>query len=221
MLNPVDAFRSEIAISDTATLPGIDLLVRLRSETRAEHDAIEHALNLTDGQLSLDGYRRRIEQFYGFYRPLEQKMLERKAWFSPWLDIGERLKTPLLAADMTALGSAPAASLPWCVKLPGLEGAPECFGCLYVLEGSTLGGQVISRHVREKLNVTPDAGGLFFNGYGPRTGSMWQQFRMALTGFSGHTGTTTGPRDTQDRVVAAARLTFETLRRWCQYDQGS
>ena len=196
------------------------MLVRLRAETRAEHDAIEQALNLMDGQLALDGYRQRIEQFYGFYLPLEHNMLKRKAWLSPWLDVGERVKTRLLAADLTALGGAPAASLPLCRDLPALEGSPECFGCLYVLEGSTLGGQVISRYIREKLNVTPEAGGLFFDGYGHRTGAMWRQFRMALTEFSATTSHA-GSTDTQDRVVAAARLTFETLRRWCQHGQGS
>jgi hypothetical protein len=50
---------------------------------------------------------------------------------------------------------------------------------------------------------------------------MWQQFRMALTDFSGDTGSTTGPADTRGRVIAAAKLTFETLRRRCQHDQGS
>ena len=216
----MDAFRSEIVISDAATAQGIGLLVRLRAETRAEHDAIEHALNLTDGRLTLEGYRQRVEQFYGFYKPLEERMLVREGWISPWLDINERVKTPLLAADLKALGSAPAAALPLCGNLPGLEGPPECFGCLYVLEGSTLGGQVISRHLREKLNVTPGAGGLFFDGYGHRTGLMWQQFRLALTGFCGITGIT-DITDTQDRVVTAARLTFETLRHWCQHDRAA
>lgn len=193
----------------------------MRAETRAEHDAIERALNFTGDRPTLKGYRRRLEQFYGFYKPLEERMLAHESWISPWLDINERIKTPLLAADLRALGSAPTASLPMCGNLPEFDGAPECFGCLYVLEGSTLGGQVISRHLREKLNVTPGAGGLFFDGYGPRTGSMWQQFRLALAGFSGGTDTTIGTAETQDRVVAAARLTFETLRRWCQHDQGS
>ena len=171
-----------------------------------------------DERITHEHYRQRIERFYGFYQPLERKMLERKAWFSPWLDIGERVKLPMLLADMAALGSCPPASLPLCAELPELEGAPECFGCLYVLEGATLGGQVISRHLRGTLHLTPGRGGLFFDGYGARTGSMWQQFRRALTAFAESSATCGDSTDAQDRVVIAARSTFDSLRLWCQHD---
>lgn len=213
---PADVFRSEPFIADTATPTGPGLLARLRADTRAEHEAIEQTLDLMDGDLTLDRYRRRIEQFYGYYRPLEEALLARRAWLSPWLEVVDRLKTPLLAADLVALGRPLTAALPLCETLPGLQGPPECFGCLYVLEGSTLGGQVISRHLRQTLAVTPPAGGLFFDGYGARTGSMWQHFRTALTGFSGDADAGAGLAETQDRVVAAARLTFQTLHRWCR-----
>ena len=47
------------------------ILARLKDETRPEHDAIEQVLDLMDGTLTLAAYRRRLEQFHGFYRPVE------------------------------------------------------------------------------------------------------------------------------------------------------
>ena len=184
------------------------LLSRLRTETRAQHDAIEQTLLLMDDDLTVEGYGRRLQQFYGFYKPVEARILDRSGPVAPWLAVRERRKTPALEADLKALGLA-AAQLPLCASLPPLASAAECFGCLYVLEGASLGGLIISRHVEQKLGMSAACGGSFFGGYGEHTGAMWQQFRAAITAFSSGT-------DEQDAVVDSARATFEALRHWCE-----
>ena len=52
-------------MTTAATTP--DILARLKAETRADHDAIEAALDLTGSALTRVGYRRRLERFLGFY----------------------------------------------------------------------------------------------------------------------------------------------------------
>ena len=47
----------------------------------------------------------------------------------------------------------------------------------YVLEGSTLGSQLLAAHFERLLAVRPHEGGTFFSGYGAATGSMWRAFR--------------------------------------------
>ena len=47
---------------------------------------------------------------------------------------------------------------------------------LYPLEGSTLGGQVISIRLRDNLGLNATNGGRFFNGYGEQTGQYWAEF---------------------------------------------
>ena len=187
----------------------LPLLSRLRTETQDRHDAIEHTLLLMEDDLTLAAYRRRLEQFYGFYQPVEARLLDGRGPLAPWLDVQVRRKTAQLQADLTALGQAAGARLPLCTKLPPLISAADCFGCLYVLEGATLGGVIISRHVGQRLGVSPASGGAFFGGYGAHTGAMWQQFRAAITAFSAET-------DDQDAVVASARATFEALQHWCE-----
>jgi heme oxygenase len=53
-------------------------------------------------------------------------------------------------------------------------------GAMYVIEGSTLGGQYIARHVEHALGLFPGNGDAYFRGFGDRTGSMWREFQDAL-----------------------------------------
>ena len=77
-----------------------------------------------------------------------------------------------------------------------------------MLEGATLGGQIISRHVRRTLGLTPETGARFFHGNGARTADMWRTFRAALDGFAADPATA-------DAVVESANATFRSMRRWC------
>ena len=194
---------------ETNAVAHAPILARLRVETRPEHDAVEAVLGLTGGGLTRDGYRRTLEQFYGYYQPLEDAVRAVVERVGRGLDPDERRKTPLLESDLRALGVDAPDRLPVCSDLPRVDSVAAAFGCLYVTEGATLGGQFISRHVRQTIGVTPETGGRFFHGYGDRTGVMWQTFRTALAAFA-----TT--QDTQDQVTAAAVQTFRTLRAWCE-----
>jgi len=188
--------------SVTASNP---VLTRLRAETRPQHDAIEAALDLTNETLTLDAYRRLVERFHGFYLPLEAGLLKIGGWMERSIDLTERQKTLLLKNDLQALGVSDPEMVPVCTVLPPHGTIAAAFGCLYVLEGATLGGQVISQLLRNRLGVTPETGGRFFHGYGDRTGAMWQAFRAVLT------ATVVKPCEA-DEAVAAAKETFLTLQ---------
>lgn len=196
------------------------VLTRLRQETRAEHEAVEQVLDLMAPSLSRDGYCQRLKQFYGFYAPLEQAL---RAWddcakgpadhtglsISMRAALDTRLtKTALLREDLACLGVSVEA-LPLCQSLPPLARQTEVLGCLYVLEGATLGGRMISQHVRATLGITPAGGGSFFEGYGAGTGQMWQAMRQLLV---------SGAPDASsaNEMVASAIATFTGLRGWCQ-----
>ena len=62
--------------SDLPAAPSA-ILARLRLETRGEHDAVELELDLIGVSLTREGYRQRLEQFYGFYAPLEAALHNR------------------------------------------------------------------------------------------------------------------------------------------------
>jgi heme oxygenase (biliverdin-IX-beta and delta-forming) len=184
------------------------ILQRLRCETRDAHAAIEETLALTEKTLTPCAYRQVLESFYGFYKPVEGAIAA--AGMPAWFDVAARSKTALLEADLQRLRLQGASALPLCRNLPPLGMLAQRLGCLYVLEGATLGGMLISRHIRENLDIYPESGGRFFHGYGSSTAAMWNDFRAGLLSF-----TSVAPLE-EDLIIAAARATFETLQRWCE-----
>ena len=93
----------------------------------------------------------------------------------------ERRKLPWLLADLQHFGidpESPAFSPLRPVVLAPLANCGALIGTLYAIEGATLGGQVISRHLAESLALTPSAGACFFSGYGDasETQKRWQEF---------------------------------------------
>jgi heme oxygenase (biliverdin-IX-beta and delta-forming) len=191
------------------------ILQRLRFETRDAHAAIEETLGLTETTLTPAAYRQVLESFYGFYKPVEDAIAA-TANTTPmpvWLDLATRRKTALLEVDLQHLRPQGASALPICHTLPPLDEVAQRLGCLYVLEGATLGGMLISRHIRENLGIYPESGGRFFHGYGCSTAAMWNDFRAGLLAFAA-----VAPQQ-EDLIIATARATFETLQRWCERRQ--
>ena len=187
--------------------PPPSILTRLRLETRGEHEAVERVLNLMDTALSAAAYRQRLMQFYGFYCPLEAALHSRCA--KQLASLLPRLnKTLLLSQDLQRL-HLKVEGLPLCRHLPPIQTEAEVLGCLYVMEGATLGGRLITQHVQATFGIMPSTGGSFFEGYGADTGKMWQGMRQLLAA---------GAPDVQSEndMVASAIATFTALRCWCQ-----
>lgn len=186
-----------------------NVLDRLKAETRAEHTAMEGTLGLMHDDLALAHYRQLLERYFGFYAPVEARLAEVLGVAPPGgLDVQARHKLALLRADLVALGEPAPDTLALCTALPPLHTPAQAMGCLYVLEGATLGGMVIGRHVQRTLGLTPDSGARFFHGNGAHTAELWRDFRAALVGFAAQPGIA-------DVVVTSANDTFRSLRHWC------
>jgi heme oxygenase len=182
------------------------LLVALRTATRSAHQRLEAALPLTDPGLTLEAYRGIVEAFYGFYAPLEAGLARVAEGSASGLPIHGREKLGRLRGDLKALGATDASldALPLCAAVPDLSTPGAAFGCLYVVEGATLGGRVIVRALRAGLGLGPTTGAAFFDGYGVETGAMWVSFCVQLVA---------SPWDRGD-TLAAAVATFVELERW-------
>lgn len=180
---------------------------RLRAETRQEHDAIETALAIPQSIGTIADYARLLAGFYGFYQPLEQAILALN-WQGTGIDPAMRLKAPLLAADLEACGDTLDA-IPRCPRIPACRDTADGFGCLYVLEGATLGGAIIHRQLQAQLGDWIEGRGHFYQCYGDQRGAMWRIFRQAVDGFGDSHG-----RALQDQVIHSARATFQDLQAW-------
>jgi heme oxygenase len=187
------------------------VLARLKRETAEQHARVEAMLPLLDAGLTRDAYRRVLAAFYGYHRPLEPALWSAPGLAALGLRAADRRKVPLLERDLRALGldEAALAALPDCARLPDVRTLPHAVGCLYVLEGATLGGRVIERRLARTLGVDAARGGAFFASYGERVGPMWAAYRAAAARYVAEGGD-------EDAVVAAAVATFETLAQWME-----
>ncbi|MGF3025636.1 biliverdin-producing heme oxygenase [Methylobacterium aquaticum] len=181
-----------------------DILERLRAETKAAHEAIERDLAWETRIASLAGYRALLARFWGFHAVLEPALaasLDDAAFFDP------RRRLPHLVADLRFLGLDDVAieALP-CPQLAPPRGRSGAFGALYVLEGSTLGGQLIAKQVGRRLGPTVESGCRYYAAHGRDTGAMWKAFRLRLADEAS--------RGDADAIVAAAVETFDAMRHW-------
>lgn len=191
------------------------ILTTLKDATRAQHQRLERRSPLLDPQLTLDRYRETLTAFLAYYRPLEARLAAVPDWDDVELDLAARWKTPLLERDLGMFGvtAADREALPDCGALPAVSGCAHALGCLYVLEGATLGGQVVMRRLAERLPVTRAHGGAFLAGYGEHTGPMWSRFRDAVEEYVARHA---AAASVVAPMVAAARATFDTLDRWLE-----
>lgn len=153
-----------------------------------------------------------LKKFYGFYPPLEEKCLEqclRHPAMADGLNIEARQRMPLLRADLSHFGLSDAEidALPKAPDLPELNSPARMTGCLYVLEGSTMGGQMISKHLGEKLNLDGSQGVSFYTGYGKDTMTMWKAFKQYMDD-------TYSTSEALEDISGAAGETFAALQTW-------
>lgn len=178
------------------------LLDMLKRETRASHEKLERLNPLPTTRAD---HAAQLAAFYGFVAPWEERLAAVLPESDP-IRAG-RAKSAWLEADLTFFGydlaSIPRASGG---ELPSTDSRAAILGAAYVLEGSTLGGQMISQHVERTLGLTGGEGYRFHRSYGRQVGAQWQAFRAELLHASSPENDAT--------MVQAARATFDRIHDW-------
>lgn len=184
------------------------ILGLLRERTAHLHERVERTVDLPVRLRSVEAYTFLLARFHGFYAPLEDR-LAAVGGDTTGLDLAARRKAHLLRDDLSKLGTEDAFidALPRCSELPPVADLGAALGCLYVLEGATLGGQLARRQAERAIGVAPGRGCSFFASYGERVGHMWKRFCQVLEGHAANPGA-------GERIVAAAVGTFAGLDRW-------
>jgi heme oxygenase (biliverdin-IX-beta and delta-forming) len=183
------------------------ILAKLKEATRMQHDNLENTVDVMNRMFSLDDYKTLLTKFYRFYAGIEPRVAANDL-ISAGFDYEARRKTPLLERDLKNLEIFEQVQneiQPW-RDLPALDSVPKAFGSLYVMEGATLGGQVIMRHLRQHLDITPENGGAFFNSYGERVGPMWKEFCAVTNEYA-------EKAQEDETIINAAKETFDSFAR--------
>lgn len=189
----------------TVSADSADLPTFLRAATAEAHQSMEDAMDLLGPGVDAGRMRKVLQRFFGFHVVWEVAV---GAWPALAGEIAARSRLAQLRADLTALGlsGAEIEALPRCEAAAGLaQTEAAALGSFYVLEGSTLGGKVITKALAAR-DWLPEGGFAYFDPYGARTGEMWRGFREWLAAHpAGHD---------QEEVAQGARRTFALLETW-------
>ena len=145
-----------------------------------------------------------LKAFYGFYLPTE-KMILRYINSSHLEDFPTRRKAEKLLNDIISIVEV-SDDIQECQTIPEITGLAQAAGVMYVLEGSTLGGQIISKMLNTKLNLN-NKSLCFFSAYGDSTMQKWSEFTEFLNELTLDTSK-------ENNLLTAAKDTFVLLDKW-------
>jgi heme oxygenase len=142
----------------------------LKETVKTAHDKLENnsVLSPLFGEnVSIEDYANALATLHGFYAAVEKNIMAFMADKPDLFDYQSRLKTPALEDDLKMLGKTPFISN---IEFPAPKNVAELVGMIYVLEGSTMGGQFLVRKIGDKFPTR------FFSGYGENTAKKWREF---------------------------------------------
>lgn len=152
------------------------MLADLRADTRDLHDQTEEAMQsarLQSEDFSKEEYAELLARLYYAHSRIDDSVYELLKEEELYLDLYYRLsRQKALERDLKALDKSVETS----EELLVLDNRAEAWGALYVLEGSSLGGAMIYKSLRERdwpakiLN--------YYGYYGPDTGFLWKKFKQ-------------------------------------------
>jgi heme oxygenase (biliverdin-IX-beta and delta-forming) len=195
-------------LSDTGLTP---LAVRLRRATADTHEAVEKLPimhRLTSDAVTGEDYLHYLTVLAGLYAMVETAIFrELNSVLCARLNL--RRKLPALLRDLEEHGVL------W---TPPMENSSEqqnahryqpcgsnaVVGALYVLEGATLGGRTIARHLRRVLGAGLGSAH-FLDFHGNDTAVAWRQFSTTLDELCREGALT------PDEVIAGALYTFDAI----------
>lgn len=159
--------------------PRENLRESLARATRAHHDEIEKVMALDRSDFSVEDYFVYLSKFRNFYRDFES-FVEKSPTSAAAFYSGGRRKLGLIDLDLIGLGkvtTATSSEVDFAALYPT---DAYLWGAIYVIEGSTLGGQFLTRKFQKNFGESIVDRTHFFNSYGDQVGKCWQETVRAI-----------------------------------------
>ena len=185
------------AEADTTAAPFRSILREATQDVHRRLHRHDGFAAIQNGTINIASYRRLLLRLYGFYVPFEAAADiggDRRAWLE------DDLRT--LGIDQHGLGAAP-----MCNAIPCLKRTDARLGALYVVEGSALGGRVLSHNLDRLLGLEAVNGRRFFLGRGQGTGAAWRRYLAQLSASSAEP-------EARIKILGAALETFAVFEHW-------
>lgn len=174
----------------------------LKQHTAEYHDAAENLFNsgkIFNKTFTLEDYKKIIGTNYLMLLNSEAEIFRSLSGnFSEKLQLGSRRKLPLIEKDLAGLAIKPRSAS----EELEFSSEYEALGAMYVIEGSTLGGNVIAKQL-SKTEGFDQVTFNFFGCYRENTGPMWKNFKEVLDGEV--------TEEKYDEVLSGARKLYTFL----------
>lgn len=156
-----------------------DVMLALRNGTAAAHKQLEATAvfaQLMKESVTTTDYARALRVMLQFYAMMEPCLKSGLLAHLP--DYAYTPRFPLLQNDLQQLGMS--ANIQEDIRLQSPPGKAATLGMLYVVEGSTLGGQVLARHLYARLGERLALATSIYNLGGKLTHDHWMQVQKTL-----------------------------------------
>jgi heme oxygenase (biliverdin-IX-beta and delta-forming) len=158
----------------------MSIIERIRTSTAELHQSVERteaAKSVMSPQVSREDYCRFLQRTLIMHEAVEQMIYPQVS--DVVTSVPLKPKREAILSDLSRMNST--AVLPH-IYFNGRYKLSYSFhlGMLYVLEGSSMGGKVISLHLGKTLGDVPAS---FFNIYGNQVGSQWKRFIECLENY--------------------------------------
>lgn len=185
----------------------MDFLDRLREKTSGIHKEIEHRSlfsKIVTQEITAAEYKNLLKMLYSFVSLHENCIQKIDASL-----LMSRNKSALLQADLMELGCT--------IKENStiqnesiIHDREHALGYLYVIEGSTLGGQVLTRYLKDNKQLPTNIPTHYLNPYGELTRAKWMEFLNLLLDNA-------STASQKNKIIESAYQTFEELLNLAKY----
>lgn len=175
---------------------------QLKAATHSTHDSLDKRVMAADIFASRDSFTRFLRVQYRFHRDIDA-LYSHRGLLALIPDLAERRRLARIALDLHDLGSdVPVHSTPLVDTNISL---PSALGWLYVAEGSNLGGTVLFKLARDRLQLHADFGARHLAAHADGAARHWRSFTAALDAAP-------LAAEQEALVVEGARAAFQNVR---------
>ncbi len=178
----------------------------LKKETATQHKNTENVplqRRLMQQDFTQAEYLKLLEAWWLILSVFENQFSKSPLLHNIIQDLDKRYRLPLIEKDLKAFGKLPPNISPPHSPI-NTASAEDYIGYLYVLEGSTLGGQFIEKKLLTHPWITQNHIN-FYQGHHKNTRSMWLEFKRQLDSWGNQNKTK------HLQVVAAAQKAFNYI----------
>jgi len=180
---------------------------KIKQATEKNHNQLEQLMfvgQIMDGSLTFDEYKRILYTNYLSHAGIEHNLHSNLSEdLKQHLDINSRTKLPALLKDMEEAKITIPDTEPQTSAI-NTDSDAAILGSMYVLEGATLGGNMIVKRLKTNTNLAPyNLNFHYYQVYGEKLVEKWKQFISVLN--------TAVPEQNDEIAVKSAVNMFEHI----------